>query len=108
MPETIEYVSLEPKICEDCGRSFMREIGSGERYCLPHRRPVQERIAREAISPKIADQLTAADGPVRLRYSKAYLLRELAKQIRSGSICDPRAVELAQACERVDKLLEQR
>ena len=27
---------LEPKICEVCGRGFLRPIGSGMRYCPAH------------------------------------------------------------------------
>jgi hypothetical protein len=36
-----EYVSLEPKLCESCGRQFLRPIGSEVKLCAGrHSAPV--------------------------------------------------------------------
>jgi hypothetical protein len=37
-----DYVKLEVKLCETCGRQFMRSIGSDVRHCAqPHIAPVR-------------------------------------------------------------------
>lgn len=30
---------LEPKFCEECGRTFLREVGSDVIYCQHHEKP---------------------------------------------------------------------
>lgn len=34
--------AVEPKICESCGKNFMRDVGSSHRVCKPCRVPFAE------------------------------------------------------------------
>ena len=49
--------SLEPKYCEDCGRSFLREVGSGERYCPAHRVGSEDGMSSLRVRNRLTEQL---------------------------------------------------
>jgi hypothetical protein len=96
----IEYIRVELKLCEICGRAFTREVGSGERGCKQHRGAMRPRAARE-----LPIQLTPEVGRHIVRRARIHLAAELAKHIREVSAFDARSSALADACELVDKLV---
>lgn len=48
--DRIGYISVEPKICEWCGRGFCRVVGSGAKEC-PHCSGRLERLASHPVNP---------------------------------------------------------
>jgi len=99
--EKIEYVRLELKVCEMCGRSFTREIGSTERGCKQDRGGLR---ARKTPEETVIITLSPEFGKFKLERVKLHLTAELAKHIREESAFDLRSSALADACELVEKV----
>jgi hypothetical protein len=96
----LEYVALEPKVCEICGRGFTREVGSTERGCKEHRGQMRPRL----VVKDLPTPLTVGAGQDTLRRVKLCLAAELTRHLKNVGI-DARAIALAEACELVDKLI---
>ena len=88
LPAAQCYVVMETKICEFCGKMFLRERDSGERYCSSHRE----------LEPIHRGKMAA----ISLARVRARLLEEFRRAMSNGGFGSARAVALADAIGLLD------
>lgn len=91
----VGYSVVAVKICERCGRNFVRDSGAALLTDCPACRRAQGNVLPFPVVS------SAPDGRKILKRVKLHLARDLATSFRN-SIGDPRLVALAEAVELVD------
>lgn len=65
--ESTLYVVMEPKICEWCGRSFSRPVGSNIKFCLQDNTPFPDpkRARQGGVNPLACEEPVGSHTPAR-------------------------------------------